>query len=205
MFFSCQYRTRINALCEIYSFLCALIRSRQEVWGERRWRPCFTWSVVHLVLLSVCYWPELWISRRELRKSNSHFSQFIKRKCKKCCFLLSQNCEYLQLINLFDSRFSSASGNLIWMIQKCSFLSWLAVGVKPTKHLCLLFLDHNDDRNHPNDPDEKCTYPGGFGLIKYTQVDTHRFKRLLKVTIWQPHRPLHVSSSAALLLLDFEP
>ena len=45
------------------------------------------------------------------------------------------------------------------------------------------FSNHYDNRNYPNDPDQKFTYPGGFGLITYTQVDTHRFKWLIKVFI----------------------
>ena len=51
-----------------------------------------------------------------------------------------------------------------------------------TQKLCLLFLNHNDNRNCPNDPDQKFTYPGDFGLITCTQVETKGFKWLLKVT-----------------------
>ena len=96
----------------------------------------------------------------------------------------------------------------------------VSVWLKPfiISQLCLLFLNHNDNRNYPNNP-------GDFGLITCTQVDTKRFEWLLKVTIltcdlfacnqcvcmyeksvsfWTPDRPLHLSSSAALTFLDSE-
>lgn len=46
-----------------------------------------------------------------------------------------------------------------------------------------LVLNHNDTRNYTNDPDQKFTYYGDFGLIMSTQVDTNGFEWLLKVTI----------------------
>ena len=57
--------------------------------------------------------------------------------------------------------------------------------VKPfiVKQLCLLVLNHNDNRNYPDDPDQKFTYYGDFGLIMSTQVDTNGFEWLLKITI----------------------
>lgn len=42
----------------------------------------------------------------------------------------------------------------------------------------LVFL--NPNKNYPKDPVQKFTYPRGFGLTTYTQVDRHGFKGLLK-------------------------
>lgn len=48
--------------------------------------------------------------------------------------------------------------------------------VKPfiIKQLCSLFLNNTDNRNYTNEPDQKFTYPGNFGLITCThEVDTN--------------------------------
>lgn len=46
------------------------------------------------------------------------------------------------------------------------FPSWLEVEVKTfiIRHLCLLFLNQHDDRNHLNDPDQQFAYSGGFKI-----------------------------------------
>ena len=40
----------------------------------------------------------------------------------------------------------------------------VSVWLKPfiINHLCLLFLNHNGNRNYPNDPDQKFTYPSSY-------------------------------------------
>ena len=58
---------------------------------------------------------------------------------------------------------------------------WLGENI--VKRLCFLFLNHNDNRNYPNDPDQKFTYPGDCGLITCAEVDSNGFEWLLKVTI----------------------
>ena len=61
-----------------------------------------------------------------------------------------------------------------------TFLSLMVSSwVKPfmIKHLCLLFINHHDNRNNTND---LVTH---FGLITRSQAGTNRFEWLLKVTV----------------------
>ena len=35
----------------------------------------------------------------------------------------------------------------------------MRLGLILIEEFCVLFLNHNDNRNYPNDPDQKLTYP----------------------------------------------